>query len=153
METESLTKVKEEQSRRNWTVKVEFRLFMAVARMHPVIGSFRDNLSARERRDWRHLASDGQKRRMCSRVPADSFVAHRGRRHFPDLLGYQCLERWSVGYLPESMRAWTVALLTSKGFEPAMLQMGWGLERDIWWGWKYLREENWVASFWSDSSQ
>ena len=95
------------------------------------------------------LASDsaGQERRMCCRVPSSPLQP--GSLHRPSGLD---LDQWrirrSVRYLPESILADTVAFVTSKGL-PAVVQIGWGEERDMNAGLKYSRESRCSASPWN----
>ena len=63
-----------------------------------------------------------------------------GRRHPPSVLLVQWLQSASVRYLPDSIRACTVALLTSYGLDPAVSQSGWGEERDMNCGLKNVSE-------------
>ena len=45
-------------------------------------------------------------------------------RHTPSLFFDQCLHRYSVRYLPDSILAWMVAMETLLDEHPAVLQMG-----------------------------
>ena len=66
--------------------------------------------------------------------------------HSPERFVFdQCLALWSVKYRPEIMTATVVALEISKG-DSAKAQMGCGLVRDIWVGWKYSKDERRIDS-------
>ena len=80
----------------------------------------------------------------CSRVPGSSLQP--GIWHWPVEPLVQCLLNQQVLYLPDTIRAWTVAFLTSKGLQPALDQMGWVLSRDMDSQWKSDREGRRAAS-------
>ena len=77
------------------------------------------------------LASDSPEHsnRICFRDPISS--SHPGSLHNPSGLDVdQLLISRSVLYLPDSILAVITALLISNGL-PAVVQIGWGLVRDI----------------------
>ena len=77
--------------------------------------------------------------RMCSKSSCS--FSHVGARQKPSLLLDQNRQSFSVLNLPDNIFACTQALFTSYGELRAVVQRWWGFIRDIYWGLKYLREE------------
>ena len=102
----------------------------------------RSGLSARYSDQWDidldlMSARTGHLSSMCSSVPRvlGCPVIRQSWQKPWGLELDQYLALWSVTYLPDSMVATVVALLTSWGLS-AMVHMGWGLLRDMNEGWK-----------------
>ena len=74
--------------------------------------------------------SAGHRRRMWGRS-STVFLHESEIRHTPLLFFDQCLHKYSVLYLPESICAWTVAIATFEGEQPAVVHIGWILVNDI----------------------
>ena len=89
---------------------------------------------------------EGQKARMCSKSSWISDPWQVGVRHHPFLFADQCLHNNSVLYLPDSIRAWTMALDTSYDDEFAAVHSWCGVERDMNSGWKYFSDGSCEAS-------
>ena len=95
----------------------------------------------------------GQSLRMWGRSSGTSLPLQLLRRQMPVLFWDQWLQNISVRYLPESIFAWIVALITSYEEEPAVNHRGCGFMRDIKFGLKYWREGRQPASAQSLTSQ
>ena len=63
------------------------------------------------------------------------------RRQNPSLFLDQCLHRPSLLYRPEIILACTVAIAIFDGDDPQVVQRGWGVERDMNFGLKKVKEE------------
>ena len=87
---------------------------------------------------------------MCSR---DELVSILHKAHFKVSVRPKWCKRESVRYRPDKNFACMIALLTSNELFAHVVHSGWVLERDINWGWKYLREVNGKAVFRSFCSQ
>ena len=120
-----------EQSRKNW-IKSFLELPRAsVARdctigwlvlCHKVVDSF---LSC---------AYPPQSTSMCSIVYGICSSWQLGDRQYPSLFLLQCLQRYSVQYLPDSSLACWIALVTLYGFPLAVVHRGWRVFKLISWG-------------------
>ena len=74
-------------------------------------------------------------------------------KHTPLLFFDQWLHRASVRYLPDTITAWTLAIATFAGEEPAVVQIGCGVVNDINAGLKEANEGNEIDSDLSNDSQ
>ena len=68
--------------------------------------------------------------RMCSRSSTED-EQDGERRQRPVQFNFQLLHNDSVRYLPDSILAWTVAMVTFAGEDPAEVQIGWVVVRDM----------------------
>ena len=95
----------------------------------------------------------GQSLRMWARSSCVCWSEQLLRRQLPALFWDQWLQRSSVRYLPDSIVACTLVLITSYGDEPAVSHSGWGLFRDMNCGLKYSSDWRHEASSRSLASQ
>ena len=68
--------------------------------------------------------------RMCFRSSTEDEQDGEMRQR-PVQFSFQLLHNDSVRYLPDSILAWTVAMVTFAGEDPAEVQIGWVVVRDM----------------------